>query len=287
MNIKFLVNTEIDRRKWNICVENSPQYIPYSRYEYLEGVCNGVWGGLIKGDYEAVFPIPYRKKWGLVYYIYQPNFCQQLGVFGDPSIKTEFFLKKLPIWFRRVHLCVHGTSGEIKGAEEKPNFILYRNNGEKPFNKDATKNINKCKNANISYTQTKDIGLVLKTYHSAWGDAAGFSFPQDYIGFEKACRSLLGSNHIYICIAKDKKLILGAAIFLVSKNTVHYVCAAPTEEGKRLGIMHGVIDHIADQFPNKSIDFEGSSIPSVASFYQKFGAQNVPYLRIERNLRLF
>jgi len=286
LSIRFFTNNEIDRAKWNECVSNSPQCLPYARFEYLEGVCNSVWGGLIYNDYEAVFPIPYQKKWGLIYYVYQPYFCQQLGVFGLSNITTEAFLKKLPLRFRRVHLCVHSSAGDVKKAEEKTNFILHRKDGEKPFNKDAIKNVNKCKKAGLSYTQTKDVGLVIKTYHDAWGDKAELSFPEDYIGFEKACRSLIGSNHIYVCLAKNKYTLLGVAIFLVSKKMVHYVCAAPTIEGKRIGVMHGIIDHIADHFPNKSIDFEGSSIPSVANFYQKFGAQNVPYLSIERNLRL-
>jgi len=32
------------------------------------------------------------------------------------------------------------------------------------------------------------------------------------------------------------------------------------------------------------LDFEGSSIPSIAHFFESFGSTNVPYYRIYRNL---
>ncbi len=64
------------------------------------------------------------------------------------------------------------------------------------------------------------------------------------------------------------------------------MCAAPTVEGKKHGIMHGIIAHAMENFPDHTIDFEGSQIESVAAFYQKFGSKNLPYYRIERTLWL-
>jgi len=50
--------------------------------------------------------------------------------------------------------------------------------------------------------------------------------------------------------------------------------------------MHGIIAHAMENFPDHTIDFEGSQIESVAAFYQKFGSENLPYYRIERTLWL-
>jgi hypothetical protein len=53
-----------------------------------------VWDALVWGDYEFVMPLPVRKKWG-IQYVYQPLFCQQLGIFPKPSNwLRNFFMKR-------------------------------------------------------------------------------------------------------------------------------------------------------------------------------------------------
>ena len=63
--MKYLKRDDIDPVLWNTCIESNEYYIPYARFEYLDALCNGSWGALVKGRYEAVFPLPYRKSGGL------------------------------------------------------------------------------------------------------------------------------------------------------------------------------------------------------------------------------
>jgi hypothetical protein len=55
------------------------------------------WDALIWGDYEFVMPLTPKRKWGITY-LYQPTFCQQLGIFppAPDSVQKEFsqFLQK-------------------------------------------------------------------------------------------------------------------------------------------------------------------------------------------------
>ena len=39
------------------------------------------WDALVSGDYEAVMPLTWNRKYG-IYYLYQPFLAAQLGVFG-------------------------------------------------------------------------------------------------------------------------------------------------------------------------------------------------------------
>jgi uncharacterized Fe-S cluster-containing protein len=61
--------------------------------------------------------------------------------------------------------------------------------------------------------------------------------------------------------------------------------AAPTDEGKKYGATHILIDEVLKEFSNKNIifDFEGSDIKSVAYFYSKFGSVTSHYLQIIKN----
>lgn len=284
--MRYVNRNNIDPNLWNACVEGSSHYLPYAQFEYLDAICNGSWGALILGRYEAVFPLPFRKKWGLIPYVYQPAFCQQLGVFGDPgTLTTQDFIKRIPKHFLRVHLQVHGGFGAPKKCTALPNRVKKAPHDiNKELSKDALKNIRKVEKHELSYTQTKDLGLVLRVYHRAWGDLAGFSWPGDYSAFESAATSMMHQGKIYACVAQKSGELWAAALFLKGEKTLHYVCAAPTEEGRKHGIMHGVIKHAMEHFPDYNIDFEGSQIESVARFYQKFGGKNEAYYRIERTL---
>jgi hypothetical protein len=56
--------------------------------------------------------------------------------------------------------------------------------------------------------------------------------------------------------------------------------------GRAIGIMHGIINWVIQKYEGENVllDFEGSSIPSVASFYKKFGATEFPYFVFQRGV---
>lgn len=286
--MKYIDRKNIDPHKWNTCVESGPYYVPYARFEYLEAISNGSWGAIIEGNYKAVFPFAIKRKWGIFPYIYQPYFCQQLGIFGNPEKSNlDEFIKRIPWYFVRVHLNVNGYWGEPKTSVELPNLVKKApHNIENDFNKDALKNIRKLEGQQVYYTQTKDIRLILKLYVAAWGEKANLQWPDDYRAFESACQSMQNQSLLYACLAHRGHELMGGALFLKGKKRLHYVCAAPTKEGRDCGIMHGVVKHAIEHFPSYDLDFEGSQIPSVAAFYKKFGATNESYYRIERTLWL-
>ncbi len=67
---RILNQSEIDFRAWDHCVSKAENASLYGKSWYLN-ILAGNWKGIVKGDYEAVFPLISRKKYGLIY-IYQP-----------------------------------------------------------------------------------------------------------------------------------------------------------------------------------------------------------------------
>jgi hypothetical protein len=59
------------------------------------------WDALVLRNYEAVFPLPYRSKWG-IHYLYQPFLTAQLGLFGEGITKDLLlqFLNTIPPKFK-------------------------------------------------------------------------------------------------------------------------------------------------------------------------------------------
>ena len=93
--IQYIAYNNLDYEKWDKCIIGSVNGSVYAKSWYLDIVCEQ-WDALVLNDYEAVIPLPKRKKWGLTY-IYQPLMCQQLGVFHkQESYCVDDFISAIP-----------------------------------------------------------------------------------------------------------------------------------------------------------------------------------------------
>ena len=118
--IKFYENKEIDKQKWDSCLDQSENAKIYVYSWYLD-IVSPNWVALIKGDYKVVFPLPAKKKLG-VSYISQPLFTQQLGLFSsENSNNVDAFLRAIPkkIWMRSLQI-----HNQLENAKTKDNFEL-------------------------------------------------------------------------------------------------------------------------------------------------------------------
>ena len=258
---------------------------------------------MIYNDYEAVFPLPFKKKFGIKY-IVQPVFCQQLGAFGSTvNVSTHHFLSAIPKRFLRVRLQLNpyfDQTNEVESIQTKPAGIIASSRKlttktnmtiqlSQPldYNKDCKKNLHRLAELPIEYKiNAISIRDAIDTYRKAWGKQNPELGDEHYQLFANACSEKLS----FTVTAHHQKEgdLLGAAIFLITpenaNRSLHYVCAGPTEAGKSIGVMHGIIDFILNRYKGENMlfDFEGSSIASVASFYKKFGANEEPFFCFNR-----
>lgn len=303
MSIQYVDHHQIDPTKWDSAILRSPHPLAYGLFEYLNAVCESQWDALIYNDYEAVFPLPFKKKFGIKYII-QPVFCQQLGAFGsNVNVSTHHFLSAIPKRFLRVRLQLNpyfDQTNEIESIQTKPAGIIASSRKlttktnmtiqlSQPldYNKDCKKNLHRLAELPIEYKiNAISIREAIDTYRKAWGKQNPEIGDEHYQLFANACTDKLS----FTVTAHHQKEgdLLGAAIFLITpentKRSLHYVCAGPTEAGKSIGVMHGVIDFILNRYQGENMlfDFEGSSIASVASFYKKFGANEEPFFCFNR-----
>jgi hypothetical protein len=303
MSIQYVDHHQIDPTKWDSAILRSPQPLVYGLFEYLNAVCESQWDALIYNDYEAVFPLPFKKKFGIKY-IVQPVFCQQLGAFGsNVNVSTHHFLSAIPKRFFRVRLQLNpyfDQTNEVESIQTKPAGIIASSGNlttktnmtiqlSQPldYNKDCKKNLHQLAELPIEYKiNAISIRDAIDTYRKAWGKQNPELGDEHYQLFANACSEKLS----FTVTAHHQKVgdLLGAAIFLITpentKRSLHYVCAGPTEAGKSIGVMHGIIDFILNRYKGENMlfDFEGSSIASVASFYKKFGANEEPFFCFNR-----
>ena len=303
MSIQYVDHHQIDPTKWDSAILRSPHPLAYGLFEYLNAVCESQWDALIYNDYEAVFPLPFKKKFGIKYLV-QPVFCQQLGAFGsNVNVSTHHFLSAIPKRFLRVRLQLNpyfDQTNEVESIQTKPAGIIASSGKlttktnmtiqlSQPldYNKDCKKNLHRLAELPIEYKiNAISIRDAIDTYRKAWGKQNPEIEDEHYQLFANACTDKLS----FTVTAHHQKEgdLLGAAIFLITpentKRSLHYVCAGPTEAGKSIGVMHGIIDFILNRYKGENMlfDFEGSSIASVASFYKKFGANEEPFFCFNR-----
>ena len=99
-NIHYLRHAEIDFSKWDNCIASASNGLIYGYSYYLNHMAKH-WDALVLGDYEAVMPLTWNRKYG-IYYLYQPFLTAQLGVFGASvnAAMLETFLQSIPSKFR-------------------------------------------------------------------------------------------------------------------------------------------------------------------------------------------
>jgi hypothetical protein len=176
--INYLTHTEIDKTKWDLSLDKCYNGLVYAYSWYLDTMTNEKWDALVYKDYEAIFPLPYGNKWYLKF-LYQPYFCQQLGLFSKHKITDDFFYKfieKIPSKFKYWHIHLNF---ENKWLSPKLNFkmrLTYELDLNKPyhelydaFKSDAKKNLARL--ALSQYQVKKNIPLteVANLYFENYG----------------------------------------------------------------------------------------------------------------------
>src|SRR5258708_31792158 len=100
--LQYLLHNEIDKTKWDKCIDEGGNGLIYGYSFYLDRMARE-WDALVFKDYEAIMPLTWNKKMG-IYYLYQPHFTASLGVFGknlNEEINKEF-IQCIPQKFRLI-----------------------------------------------------------------------------------------------------------------------------------------------------------------------------------------
>jgi hypothetical protein len=289
LNIRILSRDEIDDAAWNHCLEQAPFSLVYACSWYLDALCSRQWSGLIIGDYEGLMPLPHKIKFGISY-LYQPYFCQQLGLFGDQKLLPGI-LDLLQKKYRFAELGFHTSSMPLTEFRKRTTYWLdlRRGYGEisAAYNKDARKNLRRLQETfgNCRLEASKDFSGLIQMFRMAYGNMNPAIGTDDY---DRLLKALIQADkqqavEAFLLRAENGSLLAGG-IFLRSREHYHYVLGGPAGNGQVNGV-HALIDGFIRLHAREAawLDFEGSEIPSVAAFYRKFGPEAVPYFTWKMN----
>jgi hypothetical protein len=288
--IQYLDKNEIDKERWDRCIEKSADGLVYGFSIYLDSMADD-WGGLVLNDYEAVMPLPFRKKYG-VRYVYQPAFIAQLGVFGgnEKTGTYDAFIKAIPSKFRYIDLPLHHKTRLSQGKFsliERANFIL---NLDKPYDEifanyrdNIRRNINKSKTYGCRAEKDIDIDRIISI---ASEQEQGSTSKKDFERFKILYNHLKEKYRaVSYGIVSGEDQLLSSAVFFFSHKRAYYILVGNHPNGRTLGASHALIDSFIRDHSGRELilDFEGSDIRNLAFFYSSFGAVEERYFMLKWN----
>ena len=322
-DIRYVKRQELDTARWDRCISSATNTIIYGFHFYLDYMAAGQWDALVLGDYEAVMPLTWRRKYGISY-LYQPPFTQQAGIFAvhsptttGPSLAVrspittgpsalrpdliEAFLQNARQHFRFAEIFLNYGSPH-PSLQPHSNFILpldppYEKLAAN-YKKDLQRNLKLAARSQLHYTSDLDLPTALEGYHRQYAARTPHVGPADYKNFEALCRHLDTRGQLVLRAVKSPTAapgethaahsggqILATALLLRDTHRLYLLQSTTPPAGRNTEANHFLLDRLIKEFAGSplTLDFEGSDLPGIAHFYKNFGSVDQPYYFYRHN----
>jgi len=285
----------INQQKWDACISKHPNGLIYAQYDYLDHMCDH-WSGLVIGDYEAIMPLPWRRKYGFRYY-YIPAFIQQLGFIGDISLLKflqEELIRKIRnyAWYGDLHLNFsnHILTSELH-CKNRTNFIIDLNRNYTDiyadYQPDLKHLLDKIPNHHFFYTKDTKITDIIQHYQQQYAQRMPHLSQEDFARLSELCKFYSERGRCILrSVTTSEGSVLSDTLLLKDNRRIYHLLNTTFQEGRKVHSNHWLIDQVLREFSNQQLlfDFEGSDLPGVKTFYKKFGGHVQPYFHYRRNI---
>lgn len=296
MKIRYVTHDYINKSLWDQCIKQAVNGRVYGYSWYLD-IMSDNWDALIEGDetYETVFPLTFRKKFG-VYYLYQPFFTQQLGVFSCKQITPELvnsFLEAIPskFMFAEINLNTLNKPDEnrwrvFNNTNYELDLIEPFDSIYKRFSTNIRRNVGKAEQKEIRVSDAVNPEEIVRLFRENRGTTLLKLKDNDY---KRLIQLVYHGIHKQIAFSygaytSTNTLCAGMIIF-ISHYKATFLFSATNEDARDSGAMPMLISQFIYSAAGNhlTLDFEGSNDPQLGRFYKSFGAQRIVYPSITIN----
>jgi hypothetical protein len=290
-SIQIVPSSSIDQEKWDNCLTHAANGLIYASYHYLNHMADH-WHGLIIGDYDVIMPLAWRQKWGIKYY-YQPAFTQQLGYFGVKDIEqVESLVETINDFCSYGDVFFNYANQSIAkrlAAVQQTNLVIDLSTGYDyiyhQYNKDLQNNVRRAAKFELLY-QPAEVATAIQIYQQWYGNRFTHVTAKDYEQFGLLCNHFNKKGQVFARDVIDGAgNLLAIGLFLKDEKRIYNVMNSTAEEGRKKEANTFLFDNIIQEFAGEDLlfDFEGSDLPGVKQFYQKFGAVPQPFFHWHHN----
>ena len=288
MNIHYLKAEEIDKNKWNSCVHFANNGNPFGYMWFLNNVAKN-WDCLIEDDYESVLPLIWQPKILKTKELYIPHWVRSSGIYSVNVLsktRVDAFLNAIPPEYQNIEMALNEGVNLHDGLDfeqtEQQNYHILLNKDYPSIANDyseATKDIitEAESSSMISIANLKPEVLAdfykKHTKDNKWVEEKFHALQR--IMYNAMHRGLGLSTGV-----EDKKgELLAADYFIFSHGKLMSLIGTISEEGRKTGAHHMLIDRIIQTNATRPIilDFNTNR-----KWTEGFGAKPTGYFQIKR-----
>ena len=295
-HISFVQRKDLDVAKWDRCIDTATNGLIYAYSVYLDHMAPR-WDALVMGDYEAVMPLTWNRKYGISY-LYQPDLCAQLGVFGKATDRhlLSRFLLAVPSRFRYWDIYLnHGNLFPVEGIPvyERRNYVLALNGSYEQvralYRSNISRNIKKSEQMGCVPCRDIPVSDVLEIAATQLSEREA-SPTQMFERFGKLYPILHAKGQAETFgIRSSSGQLISSCVFTRSHQRLYYIVVGNHPDGRTIGASHALIDSVIRAYAGSALllDFEGSDVRNLAFFYSSFGAFEEKYAGVRQNILPF
>ncbi len=286
--ISFIKRSALNIEKYNHCITNAMQSNIFGYSWYLD-IVTDQWEALVLNDYEAVMPIPYRKKL-FIPYVHPPLWLIRLGIYSEVIEDENEFLIELFGTYNFIELRLNSYNSfsmfldyqktkEVQVLSLKNNYeTIYKN-----YNRNRKRELKKAITHDLTERWNDPPIKLIELFQKNIGKRVKKINNKDYDNLLQL---------LEVCIEKKKgelltiydqnnQLVAGAFFLKHQDRITELVCASDLKNRKN-GANTFMNDRAIFKYQRnfKTFDFGGSSMKDIAKYYKSFGAtdERYPYL---------
>jgi hypothetical protein len=280
--IQHIKHDQIDFKKWDSTVLNSKLPFVFAQSFYLNATSPG-WDALIINDYESVFPLTHKSKFG-IHYLPQPPFTSQLGVYGKTNNEIDqLFYNYVTNKFKLIELEWNsGNSISNEFIKSKNTFVIDYNE-EYQFNQNTRRNIQKAIDLNlkvIEVAKNEIVSLSKKYLYPFLKNELSLSVKSISL-FEQLLKNAQQENQlISFQVIDEKGNCKALAHFIFNDFHAFFLKGTVINKKENSGSMHLLLKYAMEFFSDKAKLFDfggGSNSESLAGFYKGLGGKKLNY----------
>jgi hypothetical protein len=288
-NIQYIKHKNIDFRKWDYTVLNSKLPLVFAQSFYLNSTSPN-WDALIINDYESIFALTYKSKFG-IRYLPQPPFTSQLGVYGKTEIEIEkLFYNYVFNNFKLIDLEWNAANSISNEYFKTKNTFVIDFSETYQFNQNSRRNIQKANELKLKVVQISDdeiIPLTIKYLYPFLKNQLSLSAKYILI-FQQLLKNANELKQLISFKVIDEKGDCKAlAHFIYNHYHAFFLKGTIINKIEHTGSMHLLLKHAIDFFSDKVKLFDfggGSNSESLALFYKGLGGKKMNYGFLQVNL---
>ena len=289
--IRRINREKLDIVKYNYCIEHSIQSNIYGFSWYLDIACDD-WDVLILNDYEAVMPLPWRKKM-FIKYVYPPFWLIQLGVYSlEIENENEFLIELFDDFkFVEARTNTYNSFSMFKAYEQErylqvldinlPYESLYGK-----YRRDRKKDLQRAKKHDLIERWNDNPEKLVKLYQNNVGKRIKKKKEKEY-------EVLL--NLMKVCIQKNKgemlsvydgdNKLVASGFFLKHQKRVTILVSSTDFKNRKNGANTFLINAAINKYQTNFdvFNFGGSTMKNIAKYFLSFGARTESYMQLKFN----